>query len=113
MDKLTHYRKLIKQSMCDYVALANRSPTEGLASYLLFDEEHDHYMVFRVGWWKRERVSSATLFVRLANGKIWIEEDWTEAGLATDLVEAGVPNEDIVLAFHHPEMRALSEFAMA
>jgi hypothetical protein len=70
-------------------------------------------MVFRVGWWKRERVSSATLFARLDNGKIWIEEDWTEEGLATDLLEAGVPNEDIVLAFHHPEIRVLSEFAMA
>jgi hypothetical protein len=34
-------------------------------------------------------------------------------GIATDLLEAGVPKEDIVLTFHSPEMRPLTEFAVA
>ena len=42
-----------------------------------------------------------------------IEEDWTEEGIATDLLEAGVPHEDIVLAFHPPEKRPLTDFAVA
>ncbi len=42
-----------------------------------------------------------------------IEEDWTEGGIATDLLEAGVPKEDIVLAFHPPKMRPYTEFAVA
>ncbi|MBV7334508.1 XisI protein [Chloroflexi bacterium TSY] len=46
-------------------------------------------------------------------GKIWIEIDWTEEGIATELVAAGVPKEDIVLAFHHPSMRQYTEFAVA
>jgi hypothetical protein len=29
------------------------------------------------------------------------------------LLEAGVPKEDIVLAFHEPEMRQYTEFAVA
>ncbi|WP_442921720.1 element excision factor XisI family protein [Microcoleus sp. Aus8_D2] len=33
-----------------------------------------------------------------------MEEDWTEYGIATDLVAAGVPKEDIVLAFHEVEL---------
>jgi hypothetical protein len=37
----------------------------------------------------------------------------TEDGIATDLLEAGVPKEDIVLAFHAPEMRPYTEFAVA
>ena len=37
----------------------------------------------------------------------------TLEGLATELVEAGIPKEDIVLAFHAPEMRPLTEFAVA
>ena len=52
-----------------------------------------------------------TVYVRIRDGKFWIEEDWTEDGIATDLVRAGVPKEDIVLAFHDPQMRQYTEFA--
>jgi hypothetical protein len=45
--------------------------------------------------------------------KFWIEEDWTEDGIAADLVRAGVPKEDIVLAFHEPGMRQYTDFAAA
>jgi hypothetical protein len=54
-----------------------------------------------------------TLYARLRNGKILIENDWTSDGLATELVERGVPCEDVVLAFHPPEMRVHTEFAVA
>jgi XisI protein len=43
--------------------------------------------------------------LRIRDGRYWIEEDWTEDGIATDLVQAGIPREDIVLAFHEPKMR--------
>ncbi len=52
-----------------------------------------------------------TVYVRLLNGKFWIEEDWTENGIATDLVRAGVDKEDIVLAFHEPKMRQYTDYA--
>ena len=37
----------------------------------------------------------------------------TEEGLANQLVKAGVPREDIVLAFQHPSTRKLTDFAVA
>ncbi len=49
----------------------------------------------------------------LKDGKIWIEEDRTEDGIATDLLQAGVSCEDIVLAFHPPRLRQFTEFATA
>ena len=70
-------------------------------------------MLFVIGWSVQGRVRGATLYVRLRNGKFWVEEDWTEDGIATELVEAGVPKEDIVLAFHHPDRRSYTEFAVA
>jgi XisI protein. len=51
---------------------------------------------------KGDRITDITVYVRIRDGKFWIEEDWTEDGIATDLVRAGVPKEDIVLAFHEP-----------
>jgi hypothetical protein len=54
-----------------------------------------------------------TVYVRIRDNKFWIEEDWTEEGIATDLVRAGVAKEDIVLAFHEPKMRHYTDFAVA
>jgi hypothetical protein len=52
-----------------------------------------------------------TVYVRIRDHKFWIEEDLTEDGIANDLVQAGVPPEDIVLAFHEPKMRQYTDFA--
>ena len=92
----------------------NESPTQNLDAELLLDDTHDNYMLFSVGWPPEgRRIHSPTLYIRIRNGKFWIEEDWTEEGIATHLVEAGVPKSDIVLAFHAPKMRPHTEFAVA
>ncbi len=110
MDKLVKYRELIKKYINHHASLNPQGITE---NHAIFDDELGRYMLFHVGWFQDKRVRAVTLYVRLFNGKIWVEEDWTEDSLATELLEAGVPNEDIVLAFHHPELRALTEFAVA
>ena len=42
-----------------------------------------------LGWQKGERITGMTVYVRIRDGKFWIEEDWTEDGIATDLVRLG------------------------
>jgi hypothetical protein len=113
MDKVTHYRDLIKAHLTTIADLVNRRPIPGVETVCAFDDERGHYLLLRTGWAKGRRVRGMTLFVRLREGKIWVEEDWTEDGIATDLVRAGVPRSDIVLAFHPPEVRATTEFAVA
>ncbi len=113
MDKLMCYREWIERILNDYVELCNRPPFTGPETHAIFDVARDHYMVFRTGWWEKERLHSAVIYVRLHNDKIWIEEDWTEDGITQELLEAGVPKDDIVLAFHPPEMRQYTEFALA
>jgi hypothetical protein len=113
MDKLTEYRRLIRRELSEYERLYNLQPTPGVETFVVFDEERDHYILMSLGWDQGRRVRRAILYVRLRDGKVWIEEDWTEHGLATDLLQAGVPKEDIVLAFHPPERRAWTEFAVA
>jgi len=54
-----------------------------------------------------------TLYACLCDGKIWIGNDWLGDGLAIGLVEKGLPPGDVVLAFHPPEMRIYTEFAVA
>ncbi len=113
MDKLTKYRDLIKRILTGYLEIARRQPTPGVEPLLLMDDERGHYVWMNLGWSGDERVNHTTVHISLHNGKFWIEEDWTEDGIATDLLEAGVPRDDIVLAFHAPEERPYTEFAAA
>ncbi len=58
-----------------------------------------------MGWNERKRVKAISVYIRIKNDKIYIEEDWTSEGIATELLREGVPKSDIVLAFHAPETR--------
>lgn len=113
MDKLTEYPKLIKHILTEYVELSNRHLNSDIETFLIVDEAKANYIWMNLGWQNGDRVTGMTVYIRIRDGKFWIEEDWTEDGIATDLVRAGVPKEDIVLAFHEPKMRQYTEFAVA
>ncbi|MFP4437937.1 MAG: element excision factor XisI family protein [Chloroflexaceae bacterium] len=42
-----------------------------------------------------------------------MSKTWTEEGIATDPVRAGISRKQIVLAFHPADLRQLTEFARA
>ena len=66
----------------------------------------------QVGWSNDWRTHGTVIHIRLHNGKIWIEHDGTEEGVAQTLLDAGVPKEDIVLAFHPEWKRKWTDFAV-
>jgi hypothetical protein len=107
------YRTLIQQVLQSYADFANRSHKIGIESITVFDEKQDHYFLHTIGWRDVERIWNTTAYVRIRDGKFWIEIDWTEEGIASELLNAAVPKEDIVLAFHHPSMRPYTAFAVA
>ncbi len=113
MDRLEQYRNLIKQQIHRYVDSFSDEVNSGVQEIAVFDDEHGQFQWVSLGWENGKRSFYTHLYVRLHNGKIWIEKDTTEDGIATELVQAGVPREDIVLAFHSPELRHLTEFAAA
>lgn len=117
MDKINHYRSLVQQLLYEEVELARRATNDkkddAVRAYLIVDEEHDQYMAVRHGWDGKRKIHTPIVYVRFQNDKIWIEEDYTEDGIATDLVAAGVPKSDIVLGFRHPSVRPFTEFAVA
>jgi hypothetical protein len=113
MDKLSRYRTVVKEFLQERADLMNAHPVAGLETLCLFDDSRDQYLVLNLGWSDRKRIQYVTLLVRIRNGKVWIEEDGTEEGLASVLVSAGIPKDDIVLAFNPPELRSMTEYAVA
>jgi hypothetical protein len=113
MDRIERYREIVHRLLEEYQCLYADQPGSDVETAVICDDTHGEYLLMRVGWRDDTRVRRPTFYLRLKDGKIWIEEDWTQEGVATELVAAGVPHEDIVLAFQPPELRALTEFAAA
>jgi hypothetical protein len=77
------------------------------------DTNADRYLLLDIGWDGYKRIHGLLAHLEIRDGKIWIQDDSTEEGIATDLLAKGVPKDQIVLGFQHPERRQFSEFAMA
>ena len=78
---------------------------------IVCDDCNGQYMVMRVGWRHAMRGRRPAFYLRLKNEKIWIEEDWTQQGIASELERVGVAPDDIVPAFHAPTVCALPRSA--
>jgi hypothetical protein len=108
---IEQYRQHIKQLLTQRAQRATeqrRWPEYEVQT--LFDDERDHYQLLYVGWRGTKRDFGCILHLDIKNGKIWIQHDGTEEGIANQLVALGVPRQDIVLAFHEPEVRNLTDF---
>ena len=112
MDTLTNYRGIISCVLEEYRELYAQSRDEDVDLTIIQDDTHGEYMLMRVGWRGEKRVDKPVFYLRIKNGKIHIEEDWTEEGVVMSLERAGVPHHDIVLAFNPPFVRHLTEYAV-
>jgi ketopantoate reductase len=109
MAEVASYTDIVKRIIRDY---AEMKPSLGEVEVeMIFDDAGEHYELMYSGWINRERIHGSVIHVDIRGGKVWIQHDGTEQGIAGDLVEAGVPRDHIVLAFHPPEKRKYTSFA--
>ena len=71
--------------------------------YLLLQLHHPHGL----------QVGDTLAYLEIKSGKIHIEADATEEGIGSELVNAGIPKSQIVLAFYPPDIREMGEFAVS
>lgn len=111
MDKLEQYRTIIERVLTQRVNDLKDFPD--LRDKTVYDRRTDSYLLLRQGWDKSRRVHAIIVHLEILDGKIWVQEDWTEHGVVADLEEAGVPKSDIVLGFQPPQVRPYTEYAAA
>jgi len=99
-DNPTTYREIVKQVIGKYAQL---KPSHGeIRLDPVFDETHDRYALMQVGWDRGRRIRGNLIYITLEAGKIYIEYDGMECGITQDLMEEGIPQNDIILAFLSP-----------
>lgn len=119
MDTLEQYRQLIRNILIEHTKIP--FSYGDIQFETVMDREQDRYLLMILG---REpaydfsltttrRVHGCLIHVDIIDGKIWIQRDGTEEGVAMELVKAGIPKEQIVLGFRSEELRKDTEFAIA
>ena len=113
MDSLNSDRKIIRKVLSDLAAIPYAYGD--LEKRVMFDEGTNNYAVITLGWEQDgRRAHGCLVHVEIHDdGKIWIQRDGTEDGVAVDFLAAGIPRGRIVLGFHSPERRQHTEFAAA
>jgi XisI protein len=111
METLEHYREVIKNVIRKH---ARCTPsTAEVEIETIFDDSNDHFELVHSGWNGSHRIHGAVIHIDIRNGKIWIQFDGTADGVATELVAAGIPKEQIVLAWKPAHRRQDTEYAVA
>jgi hypothetical protein len=110
MDRLERYRAIVCQVLAEY---ASYRPSHGdIETELVSDPARDHYEVLHVGWDGPRRVHGSVIHLDILDGKVWIQYDGTTRPVAEELTAAGIPREDIVLAFHPAALRRHTGYAV-
>lgn len=114
MEKVDQYRQILKEVLTDFTKARTRNqPSSDVETQLIFDEHNDHYQVLRVGWRNRVQVFLVIFHFDIKNEKIWLQQNVSDYDIIGDLEAKGIPKSDIVLAFHSPQMRPFTGYAVA
>jgi hypothetical protein len=109
MDSVERYRQLVSDVITDYAQIPY---AHGEVRFeVVTDCASDRYLLMLVGWEGVRRVHGCLIHVDIIDGRIWIQRDGTERGVARDLIDAGVPRDKIVLAFQPDAILEEAPFA--
>ncbi len=109
VSKLNRYRQILQQVVEHHAAMpAEPAHVESLP---ICDPVHDDYLLMDVDRSPKGSVGYIVLHLRLKDGKVHVERDGIEDGIAQDLVEAGVAEEDIVYTLYGEALAPLYERA--
>lgn len=113
MEKLKRHQQIVKAYLQELLDM--RHNLEGIKTEFIKDDEGYHYQMVNVGWRNKQRIYGCFLHIDLdpVTGKVWIEHDGTDLGVAEVLVERGIDRQDIVLGFRAPYYRQYTNFAEA
>jgi len=109
MDAMIVWRDIIERVLNEYTAIPYAHGD--IECEAVFDRQRDRYMLVSIGWNGDRRVHYTLVHVELRGGRVWIQYDGTETGIAVELVSAGIAKDQIVLGFREPAVRPYTGYA--
>lgn len=109
---ITQFADILKKILQDYCDILNQQ-RRNITSKVIISENFTRYLVITEGWNHTQRVHALIFDAEIRNHKIWLHHDGLDHGITDDLLAAGITKEQIVLAFHPPNIRQHTGYALA
>lgn len=110
-DRNNEYRTIVKSVFQEVAAMTPSA--ENVRTELVCDETIGHYHLGEIGWQEKKRIDNVFLHADVMDGKVWVQHDGTDLTLVEMLEREGIPKEHIVLAFHSPDERIYTGYAVS
>lgn len=111
MAKLEQYRQCVQKLLMKH---GSYEPSqEGIEVQLIFDSLRDHYQILDIGWSGYDRIYNCVIHLDIKDEKIWIQRNMADIQIAEELIEMGVPRENIVLGLQVPYKRQYTQYGVA
>lgn len=112
MDTIEKYQNILIKFLDQF---RDRRPVNlpNIDRYVFIDKNTNNFQLLDMGWQDQQYIFTVVFHFRILNGKIWIQRNITEYEIVDFLMEEGIPKDDIVLGFRHPDIRPFTGFAAA
>jgi XisI protein len=111
MDKLDRYRTCIQTLLEQHSQ--DKTQNAEIENELFFDIVRDRYQLMRVGWKGLNRVYHTVLHFDIKDSKIWLQQNTTDIDVGQELLDMGIPKEDIILGLHPAYKRPYTGYGVA
>ncbi len=89
MDSLIDYRQLVENTLNKLTEIPY---AHGYIHFeTIFDNESDRYLLMVLGRKNKKRIHGCIAHIDIIDGKLWIQRDGTEQGLANEFINVGIP----------------------
>lgn len=112
MDKINRYQEAIVQLLEEYASIKPAN-MPALEHQVLADLQRNHFALIRLGWEADRFVYHCIMHFDIKEGKVWLQQNWTDQNVADELISKGVEKNDIILGFVPPFIRSQIDYAHA
>ena len=112
MEKVKKYKSIVLEVL-NIINNWEDYPNDPVKGIIIEDDKNGHYLFFTDGWINYSRFYHCYVHITIkSDGKVWLMHDGTEYKVGQMLIERGILKSDIVVGWHAPDERPLTEFAI-
>jgi hypothetical protein len=96
----------------DHLKQRNIKLPDGIERQFIQDDANGHYQLLHIGWDGLKAVRNILVHIDIKADLVWVQCDYTDYQIVDLLLEQGLTEKQIVLAFHAPYKRQYTGFAL-
>jgi len=111
VDRLSYYRQCVQDLLTEYSR--GKPINREVEVETVFDRENDHYLLVNLGWDQHRRLYNCVMHLDIKDKKIWIQRNQTDQQITQELMDMGIPAQDIILGLQPAYARQYTGFGVA